>query len=115
MEDAKIIYVYKDWDVPAPEIIGTIHVEGGKGREVISFAYDDTWIENADASLVFDPDLMLYKVYSAGQVYVWNFCRFLSGQMGTFIDETSRSYQCKERRKKAKTSYRCGFSSWGLR
>ena len=61
MADAKIIYVYKDWDVPAPEIIGTIHVEGGKGREVISFAYDDTWIENADASLVFDPDLMLYK------------------------------------------------------
>lgn len=61
MEDAKIIYVYKDWDVPVPEIIGTIHVEGGKGREVISFAYDDTWIENADASLVFDPDLMLYK------------------------------------------------------
>ena len=61
MADAKIIYVYRDWDVPVPEIIGTIHVEGGKGREVISFAYDDAWLENADASLVFDPDLMLYK------------------------------------------------------
>ena len=26
MADAKIIYVYKDWDVPAPEIIGTFEL-----------------------------------------------------------------------------------------
>lgn len=28
---------------------------------MISFAYDDSWLENADTSLIFDPDLMLYK------------------------------------------------------
>jgi len=41
--------------------IGTIYVEGGKGKEVISFEYDDSWLENVDTSLIFDPDLMLYK------------------------------------------------------
>ncbi|MCD8045798.1 MAG: HipA N-terminal domain-containing protein [Clostridiales bacterium] len=61
MADAGIIYVYKDWDTVIPEKIGTIYVEGGKGKEVISFEYDDSWLENVDTSLIFDPDLMLYK------------------------------------------------------
>lgn len=61
MADVRIIYVYKDWDVSAPEKIGTIYVEGGKGKEVISFEYDNSWLEKAEASLIFDPDLMLYK------------------------------------------------------
>ena len=61
MADVRIIYVYKDWDASAPEKIGTIYVEGGKGKEVISFEYDNSWLEQADASLIFDPDLMLYK------------------------------------------------------
>lgn len=33
---------------------------------MIPFAYDDSWLENADTSLIFDPDLMLYK----GRQYV---------------------------------------------
>lgn len=61
MADARIIYVYKDWDAAIPEKIGTIYVEGGKGKEVISFEYDNAWLENVDTSLIFDPDLMLYK------------------------------------------------------
>ncbi|MCC8107234.1 MAG: type II toxin-antitoxin system HipA family toxin [Clostridiales bacterium] len=61
MADARIIYVYKDWDTVIPEKIGTIYVEGGKGKVVISFEYDDSWLENVDTSLIFDPDLMLYK------------------------------------------------------
>lgn len=61
MADARIIYVYKDWDDVSPEKIGTIYVEGSKGKEVISFEYDNAWLENVDTSLIFDPDLMLYK------------------------------------------------------
>ena len=61
MADARVIYVYKDWDTTSPEKIGTIYVEGGKGKEVISFEYEDSWLENVDTSLIFDPDLMLYK------------------------------------------------------
>ena len=29
MADARIIYVYKDWDAANPKKIGTIYVEGG--------------------------------------------------------------------------------------
>ena len=61
MSDTKVIYVYKDWDTTSPEKIGSIYVEGGKGKEVISFEYEDSWLENVDTSLIFDPDLMLYK------------------------------------------------------
>ena len=61
MADVRNIYVYKDWDTSIPEKTGTIYVEGGKGKEVISFEYSDSWLEKADTSLIFDPDLMLYK------------------------------------------------------
>ena len=61
MADVRNIYVYKDWYTSIPEKIGTIYVEGGRGKEVISFEYDDSWIEKVDTSLIFDPDLMLYK------------------------------------------------------
>lgn len=66
MADVTAIYVYKDWDTSTPQKIGTLFVDGGKGREVISFEYDDVWLENVDISLIFDPDLMLYK----GRQYV---------------------------------------------
>lgn len=33
MADVRNIYVYKDWDTSIPEKIGTIYVEGGKGKE----------------------------------------------------------------------------------
>lgn len=61
MADEKIIYVYKDWDTIKPEKMGTICVDGGKGREVISFEYDETWLKSTNMGIVFDPDLKLYK------------------------------------------------------
>lgn len=66
MSDARMVYVYKDWDTSVPQKLGNIYVEGGKGREIISFAYDEAWLEKVDENLVFDPDLMLYK----GRQYV---------------------------------------------
>lgn len=61
MTDTRIIHVYKDWDVLAPEKIGTLYVEGNRGREIISLEYDNGWIENVDESMIFDPDLRLFK------------------------------------------------------
>lgn len=66
MADAKIVYVYKAWDNASPEKIGSLYVAGGKGKEVVSFEYDNSWLENADRCLLFDPDLKLYK----GRQYV---------------------------------------------
>lgn len=61
MAEERIVYVYKDWDTSSPEKIGKLCVEEGKGKETISFEYDEAWLENVDRSLLFDPDLMLYK------------------------------------------------------
>lgn len=61
MSDRKKIYVYENWTGDVPEKIGTLYAEGGKGKEIISFEYNDAWLENSDEKFVFDPDLMLYK------------------------------------------------------
>lgn len=63
MAEERIVYVYKDWDTASPEKIGKLCVKEGKGKEkeTISFEYDEAWLENVDRSLLFDPDLMLYK------------------------------------------------------
>lgn len=38
MADIKEIYVYENWKDDIPGKIGTLYAEGGKGKEVISFA-----------------------------------------------------------------------------
>jgi hypothetical protein len=31
------VYVYENWKSPDPGKMGTLHMDGGKGREVVSF------------------------------------------------------------------------------
>lgn len=61
MADVDKVYVYENWKRSNPSKIGTIYVDGGKGREVISFEYDENWLTSTENSFVFDPDLALYK------------------------------------------------------
>ena len=61
MLETNKVYVYKDWDTVTPEKIGTIFIEGSRGREIVSFEYDEEWLKNVNVSLVFDPDLKLYS------------------------------------------------------
>lgn len=66
MADVDKIFVYEDWKGNYPEKIGTIYIDGGKGREVVSFEYDEKWLSDLTNGFVFDPDLSLYK----GRQYV---------------------------------------------
>lgn len=61
MADIEKIYVYENWKGFNPGKIGTLHINGGKGREVISFEYHEDWLTNVDSNFVFDPDLSLFK------------------------------------------------------
>lgn len=61
METAEMIYVYENWKSSNPSKIGTLHIDGGKGREVISFEYDEGWLTSVDSNFVFDPGLALFK------------------------------------------------------
>lgn len=55
------VYVYENWRGPNPEKIGTLYIDSGKGKEVISFEYDENWLTNIEGNFVFDPDLALFR------------------------------------------------------
>lgn len=60
MSNMKKVYVYENWSGPDPEKIGVLYMDGGKGREVISFEYNEEWLANKTDNFVFDPDLSFY-------------------------------------------------------
>lgn len=66
MADVDKIYVYENWKGVHPGEIGTLYIDGGKGKEVVSFEYDEEWLSDLGNSFVFDPDLSLYE----GRQYV---------------------------------------------
>lgn len=55
------VLVYENWTGMIPNKIGTLYVDESKGKEIMSFEYDENWLLSADDKLVFDPDLNLYK------------------------------------------------------
>ena len=56
----KQILVYENWLRTAPTRIGTLFVEGARGKEVCSFEYDNEWLKHF-SSFMLDPDLSLFK------------------------------------------------------
>ncbi len=60
MSNMKKVYVYENWSGPDPEKIGVLYMDGGKGREVMSFEYNEEWLANKTDNFVFDPDLSFY-------------------------------------------------------
>ena len=67
MAEADKIYVYENWSCDIPVKMGTLYVDGNRGKNIYSFEYDDLWLEeNANSEITFDPDLALYN----GRQYV---------------------------------------------
>lgn len=46
MDSANEIYVYENWKADTPSLIGTLYVDGGRGKQIVSFAYDDEWLND---------------------------------------------------------------------
>lgn len=61
MDNINEIYVYENWKADTPSLIGTLYVEGGRGKQVISFEYADEWINDLSNTFKLDPDLGLFK------------------------------------------------------
>lgn len=54
------IFVFADWaELNGPQLMGLLHSELLRGKEVFSFEYDASWLRSAFAQ-VLDPDLALY-------------------------------------------------------
>ncbi len=41
---AEQIYVYENWKEDLPSIVGVMHVDGGRGKQVVSFEYAREWL-----------------------------------------------------------------------
>ena len=55
------IQVYAHWlGMENPSLMGTLHTDRLKGKEVFSFEYVDEWLQNGPAQLL-DPSLQLYS------------------------------------------------------
>ncbi|MEY3445017.1 MAG: hypothetical protein RLZZ519_3298 [Bacteroidota bacterium] len=60
MSNKKTIHVFADWEEMSTLLqMGTLQIEGVKGREVFSFEYVGDWLRSGFAQEI-DPDLQLY-------------------------------------------------------
>jgi serine/threonine-protein kinase HipA len=61
MMSKRKIYVYADWKgIDTPFLIGNLHSERLRGKEIFSFEYTEEWLKSEHAFLL-DPDLQLYS------------------------------------------------------
>lgn len=61
MRKKRAIYVYADWvGLQEPTLMGILHAEQLRGKEVFSFEYESSWLASPYAQNL-DPDLHLYK------------------------------------------------------
>ncbi|MFL0162801.1 type II toxin-antitoxin system HipA family toxin [Aquirufa salirivi] len=55
------VFVYADWlGLKEPNLMGILHAERLRGKEIFSFEYDKNWLKSEHIQLL-DPDLQLYS------------------------------------------------------
>lgn len=55
------IFVYADWEsLHGHQLMGILNAQRIRGKEIFSFEYDSTWLDNNPTSYL-DPNLGLYK------------------------------------------------------
>lgn len=61
LENRRIIYVYAHWrGMAEPFLMGVLHSDRLRGKEVFSFEYTEDWMKNGYSQLL-DPNLQLYS------------------------------------------------------
>ena len=61
MDNVNEIYVYENWKSDTPSLIGTLYVDGDRGKQIVSFEYDDEWLNDLTNNVTLDPDLRMFK------------------------------------------------------
>ena len=56
----KTIFVYDDFSMQKPTLMGTLYVNSLKGGESYSFEYDREWLKKTELKITLDPELMPY-------------------------------------------------------
>ena len=60
-QNQKVIYVYDDFSLENPIILGKLYVNVTKGREDYSFEYAPEWLNKIKLPVDLDPELMTYE------------------------------------------------------
>lgn len=60
-QNQKVIYVYDDFSLENPIILGKLYVNVAKGREDYSFEYAPEWLNKIKLPVDLDPELMTYE------------------------------------------------------
>lgn len=61
MDSINEMYVYENWKTDTPSLIGTLYADGGRGKQIVSFEYDDKWLNDLTNNVTLDPDLRMFK------------------------------------------------------
>ena len=61
MDNINEIYVYENWKSDIPSLIGTLYVDGVRGKQVVSFEYDEERLRDLTNNVSLDPDLGMFK------------------------------------------------------
>ena len=101
----KTIFVYDDFSMQNPALMGILYVNSLKGGESYSFEYDREWLKKTSLKITLDPELMLYsgRQYPFGKTIFGLFSDSSPDRWGrVLMNKRERILAGKEGRKPAK-------------
>lgn len=101
----KTIFVYDDFSMQNPTLMGILYVNSLKGGESYSFEYDREWLKKTSLKITLDPELMPYsgRQYSFGKAIFGLFSDSSPDRWGrVLMNKRERILAGKEGRKPAK-------------
>jgi len=91
-DGSKDIYIYADWvEFQAPTLMGCLHAQYVRGRELFSFEFSKVWL-NCRELLTLDPDLQFYS----GRQYA----DLDKSAFGVFLDSSPDRWGCQLMRRR---------------
>ena len=101
----KTIFVYDDFSMQNPTLMGILYVNSLKGEESYSFEYDREWLKKTSLKITLDPELMPYsgRQYPFGKAIFGLFSDSSPDRWGrVLMNKRERILAGKEGRKPAK-------------
>ena len=101
----KTIFVYDDFSMQNPALMGILYVNSLKGEESYSFEYDREWLKKTSLKITLDPELMPYsgRQYPFGKTIFGLFSDSSPDRWGrVLMNKRERILAGKEGRKPAK-------------
>jgi serine/threonine-protein kinase HipA len=107
------IWVYADWDfLEVTQLLGILTVQRLRGKEIFSFEYQDSWVNESNPILFLDPNLGFYKGKQFLPDEKNNFGIFLDSspdRWGRLLMRRREAWQAKQDGRAEKTLFESDF------